>query len=95
MLFVPIREPVRKKIICGVCNNPVERAEISVGWGARTIRVHCHGETEDAELSEEFLRNIPSADLRRGVMTPFVKNLPAPERVENLPSPEQKLIGSK
>ena len=79
-MFVPIRETVRKKIICGVCNKPVERAEISVGWGERTIRVFCHGETEDAVLTEEFLRNIPSGDLRRGVMTPFVKNLAAPEQ---------------
>ena len=83
-MFFQIRESIRQTIICGVCHKPVDRAEVSSGWGDRTIRVWCHGETEDAVLTEEFLRAIPAGDLRRGTFTPFQRVLAAPE---------QKLIG--
>lgn len=60
--------------MCAVCNKPVERVEsmYDIAWAAKRFRVYCHGDMEEALLSDVWIEDCASVQFGQA----FIDKLP-------------------
>jgi len=63
--------------LCAVCNKPVERMESRYDFSiaAKRFRVYCHGDMEEAHLTDEVIEDCGSVRFGEA----FIDKLPQPQ----------------
>ena len=63
--------------MCAICNKPVERIESMYRFelGAKHFRMYCHGDVEEAMLTDEVIHDTDSVRFGQA----FIDKLPQPQ----------------